>query len=173
MIIYGSRNFRFKRVGYASDFCESCKRPAIIEKLKWYSWFHIFWIPLIPLGHKNGWFCVLCRENADGKPKTPRSSKIIGAVFFGLIAYGLYALGAAEGFSGDLLLILAFFGVITTALIVWAIFPGSRHSKEKQAALIPPVDTNNCAFCGEDLVQEPSIRCESCDLDVLDRSADA
>lgn len=169
--IYGHRNFSHKRVGYSSDFCESCKRPAMIEKWKWWSWGTIFYIPLIPFGRKKGWFCVLCGENAEAEQPS-KSDNVVGALLCGFFAWAGYVVGAEDGFSVGHVLFITFFAAISAWCIASIIFH-KRHSREKSDAIIPSVDTNYCAYCGGGLVKEPSIRCESCELDVIDRSADA
>ena len=171
-VIFGSKDFSHKCVGYASDFCESCKRPAMIEKWRSFRWVHLFMVPLVPIGYRKRWSCCMCGQDPNGE-KTSRIGNVGAALIVGLFAWFMYWGGAEDGLSVSYVIFLTFLGAVSVSFLVSAIFHKSGPTEERQNATIPPVDTNNCAYCGGSLVKEPRLRCESCELDVFGGGADA
>jgi DNA-directed RNA polymerase subunit RPC12/RpoP len=74
-VIFGWKHADVTKTGYKSDFCESCKSPAIIDEWKWFTWGHLFGIPLLPLGYIHTWICSRCNRKTSPQPSRASSSK--------------------------------------------------------------------------------------------------
>jgi hypothetical protein len=69
MFVFGWKQAGATKIGYKNDFCESCKCPAVIEEWRYFTWGHLFGIPLLPLGYIHSWICCQCNQAYLGELK--------------------------------------------------------------------------------------------------------
>ncbi len=67
LVVYGWYNFLKKRIGYKIDYCDTCKDFTQCDVIRFLCVFHIYWIPILPLGIYRATTCHAC-----GKP--PRTA---------------------------------------------------------------------------------------------------
>jgi hypothetical protein len=56
-IHYGRYRLLSRRVGYRADYCLTCDSPRIAEQYRTLDLFHIYFVPLLPLGLWRHWHC--------------------------------------------------------------------------------------------------------------------
>ncbi len=154
-----------KKVGYGKDHCNACEREAVVEKWRWFTWFHFFWIPLIPLGFHHNWVCTLCLKDANAR----YTSGIVIKIFLLLVIFSVTALlfqpnatdGIEYGWIMKTLAALMFLGST-----FWVMMHKKQPSKSTLRASITPIDTRTCLSCGEPLTSNPKLLCVPCKLEV-------
>lgn len=55
LIVWGTHNFAKKLVGARRDFCNCCEHEVLTEQWQSFDMFHLYFIPLIPLGNRRRW----------------------------------------------------------------------------------------------------------------------
>jgi len=152
-------------VGYGKDHCNACEREAVVEKWRWFTWFHFFWIPLIPLGFHHNWICTLCSKDANARYKTGIVIKIsLSVIIFGLTAL-LFQPDTTKGIEyGGIMKLLS--TVMLFASVFWVLKHKKPISKERLRKSITPIDTDTCLSCNEPLTLQPKLACIPCKLDV-------
>ncbi len=160
-VIYGTKGSKKKMVGYGKDFCRSCDREAVVYKYSWLSWFHFFYIPLIPLGRRHEWICQLCSRDANAHTRTTLVKKIFVAIF--IIPMCLIFFPAAETTTMKIITL-----VPVLLISIWIIRHKKIPSKKLlQEKITKPIDKINCIQCNERLTQDPKkLICKPCQLTV-------
>lgn len=62
MIIFGTKFVRISDTQMVEMDCPSCHQTEYMTLAKYMNFFHIYWIPLIPLGKKMLYKCPNCKE---------------------------------------------------------------------------------------------------------------
>ena len=166
ILFYGIKKLRKKKVGYGKDHCNACEQEALVEKWRWFNWFHIFWIPLIPLGYGHNWMCTLCDQDANARYKTDIYRKVFISVVLFAIALLMFQPGVIDSLEYGLIvkiLSILFF----LASVVWVIKHKKLPSKDTYRQNITPVDVSICAYCNNPLSMSPTLSCISCKAQVF------
>jgi hypothetical protein len=163
LILHGVYYFRQKRVAFRNDYCLSCGQPRRSMQIRSFNAWHIFWIPVLPLGFHKRWLCTVCGRDPHVYPGTRRAFKWAG-LFVILIA------GAAFWTMPLTPDVLVLGWVIRLAAPVGAVLtlrhllrtPKDTSLQEKLAA-IPPASDTTCPFCNSNLlVLSSQSSCPTC-----------
>lgn len=102
MIIFGLRSSNIGSFEIVNCYCEYCKNATTHKIITLGNYFHIFWIPIFPLGKKTFSECTHCKRTLKKKYFTPKlkeayikNKSIIQRPiwhFTGLILIGLFIL---------------------------------------------------------------------------------
>lgn len=100
MIIFGSRNSKISSFEIINCYCEYCGNNTTHNIIVFGNYFHIFWIPILPLGTKVFSECTHCKRTLKKKYFTPKikeayikNKPVIKRPFWhftGLILIGLF-----------------------------------------------------------------------------------
>ena len=165
LIIHGLYRFRPRRVAFRNDYCLFCKQPGRSAQFRTFDAWHIFWIPLIPLGFRKRWLCTVCGREPHLSPGTRRGFKWAGLIILLLLAFLLWV----EPLDPD---ILIFGWVVRIAAPLGAILtlnhllrtPKDPSLKERLATIAPATDTV-CPFCGSTMIVLASgCSCPTCGI---------
>ena len=63
LVIFGTYNFAKKPVAYRADYCRSCEGERLTLGVRSFDAFHLFWIPVLPLGFWTRWYCGQCQAH--------------------------------------------------------------------------------------------------------------
>jgi len=171
-LIYGQYHFARRKVGAQNDFCNACERECLSELWRSFDCFHIYWIPLLPLGRHERWLCALCKRDPKGCYKTRKGFKIAGLIALAFILVVMFAspidpkekdtfwgirIGAALGFLGLLYSVLK--------------RPPAISDEERRRGVVP-LSAETCVYCGGQLTSEPCLHCRACQIRIYpDRTA--
>jgi len=163
--IYGIKRLGRKKVGYGKDHCNACEREAVVEKWRWFTWFHLFFIPVIPLGFHHEWICTLCERDSNARYKSGIYIKIFLSLFiFGVTAL-LFQPGATDGIEyGWIMKLLS--ALMFLASVFWLIKHKKQTSKKAFRKSITPIGTSTCLSCNEPLTLNLKLLCVPCKLEV-------
>jgi hypothetical protein len=172
LVVHGLYRFGLKKIGVRRDVCYNCKEQCIAELWKSFHCYHLFWIPLIPLGPRREWECTLCGVNPRRKPTIGVLVKILsvllmlilGSVTVSLWATPVYQIGV-DGLVWGLRLL--FPGAM--AGLVWLMFirkPKPEPSIEARRALVEPLSDRECFYCRGPLEQGLEVHCPTCQVTI-------
>ena len=124
---------------------------------------HVFWIPVIPLGHRSQWQCTQCGEVPTGKQEVSTGLKTFVVVLLSIAFLGLLTVGSDQGFEPSQLwgvrigvLLLA----IGVSVSIWYDKRQAELSADRRTTA--PFDEENCRYCGTFLVGGPERSCPNC-----------
>ena len=165
-LIFGIKRFGHKKVGYGKDYCNSCQNEAVFERYRWFSWIHIFFIPLIPVGYYSHTRCTICTNDPNAKVSTPIWQRIIFlAVIAGLI-WVLYQDELLDDLSYGLAIKL--FAMLMLLGCGYWIYKGRADvSKKERRKHLTPVDQTTCMMCEGEIVVAKKAHCSRCKLEVF------
>ena len=161
--ITGTYHWLPKKVAFRNDFCRVCGDKRISFAVRTFDVFHLFFIPILPLGLWRRWYCTVCGNRPHWAPKVTRSVKIgymLLAVFLGAQAWFLF--DPAETDS-DFLWTLR---IGSPIVFLWALLAFIRRPvddpfKEKLLA-VPPYADQTCPLCGGVLAMGVPMACSGC-----------
>jgi hypothetical protein len=165
LIFHGIYQLRPKRIAFRNDYCLSCRRPCRSVQIRTFDAWHVFWIPLLPLGFHKRWRCTTCGRLPHVYPGTRRGFKWAGLVVLLIFTAAFWAiqLTADTLIMGWVIRVAAPLGAILT-LVHLLRSPKDRSLEEKLAA-IPPASDTVCPFCGSALLLLSSqCSCPSCGI---------
>ena len=163
LLIHGTYHFRPKRIAFRNDYCLPCARPRRAVQIRTFDAEHIFWIPLVPIGFRNRWYCTVCERQTDVSGRTRR-----GFIWAGLLILVMFcAAGWAapmEAGSEVPIWLLRIGAPIGAALVLVHLFrTRGEPSRKEQLANIPPATDMVCPFCGVDMMMVSSkCSCPKC-----------
>jgi hypothetical protein len=165
IIIHGIYRFGLKKAAIRKDFCNSCRNEGIAEQWQSFDCFHIFWIPLIPLGTKRRWICSHCGE--DPRAETKMSPVLRYVLLLGLpfILGSLWVDRHAKAPPDQMTYIMT---AVLGGIWLWILYgtfkrPTGRTNEELRAAVIP-LCTDECLYCHAPLTLHPYMRCQPCGI---------
>jgi len=163
LIIHGVYHWSPKRIAFRRDYCRRCEAGTLAVLVRTIDVFHVFWLPLLPLGVWSRWLCVRCGENPHAAARTRLGFKV--ALVGLLLLFNLAAWLTPTGTSSDLEVLLT--RAVTLLLLILVIWWAARHRPEPafaaRLATVPPYDGWECPLCGGQLLQvPPRIQCPSC-----------
>jgi hypothetical protein len=167
--IHGFYYFRPRRIAFRNDYCRSCAQPRRSVQIRTFDAWHLFWIPLLPLGFHKRWRCTACGREPHIYPGTRRGFKWVGLFILLLSSVAFWALPLTPDVTPDVRTPTWIFRI---AAPLGAIFT-LRHLlrthrdpslKEKLAGISPAEDTV-CPFCNSQLLLLSSqCSCPTCGI---------
>lgn len=165
MIINGIHHFGAVKIGIRKDYCNYCERECVAEEWRSFDAWHLFWIPVIPLGRRRRWLCTLCNQDPRARYRTGTWMKVAGAVVLALLAWSSYSLPVEPGkafgtWAVRILFTLGFFTVLLSLI------PSQEVTEADGRAGITPLDAEECFYCHGPLKPEPDLHCPACKIRV-------
>lgn len=163
LLIHGTYRFRAQRLAFRNDYCLSCARPCRSVQVRTFDAWHIFWMPVVPLGFHKRWLCTICGHQPHVYPGTRRGFKWAGIVVLLMFSAAFWARPLTPDILvlGWLIRIAAPLGAILT-LVHLLRTPRDASLKEK-LSVIPPASDTVCPFCGSNLLALSSqCTCPTC-----------
>lgn len=170
LIIHGTYQLARKRVAVRNDFCNSCERVCLSEQWRSFDFGHLYWIPLMPLGSRKHWICLLCNQDPRARYKTKRGFKIAGLIVTFLFAALFFSASPSPDdkemtptlvWSCRLGATAAFLGF---AYSVFKRVP--ETSEDERRACVVPLSVDSCVYCGGRLKHDTVIYCPGCDVQI-------
>lgn len=162
LIVHGVYRWSPRKIAFRRDYCRRCESVTLAVLLRTFDVFHLFWVPLLPLGVWSRWLCVRCGDNPHAAARTRLGFKVVLVAL--LVLFNL-AVWLTPGATSDVELWLS--RAVTFLLLLLAIWWVARHRREpaleSRLAAVMPYDRWECPLCGGQLLQiPPLIQCPSC-----------
>jgi hypothetical protein len=151
-VVYGTYRLRPKRVAFRNDYCLWCSQPRRSVQIRTLVVWHVFWIPILPLGFWKRWRCTACGRRPHVSTKTRRSSKWAGLFVLLILSAGFWA----EPIEPDFVTVswIIRIGAPLGAMLVFAHLLRTRKvsSLKEGLAIVQPASDTVCPFCGAHLL---------------------
>ncbi len=166
LILYGKYRFRRRIIGCRKDYCNSCNKEVLSEEWRAFYFFHIFFVPLIPLGYHKYWACSICEKDPRVRYETGRGMKIAGVIVFGLMFIGSLFMPytGEEGNGGWTFRILSLVIAVWIANSLYKDKNGDPLNTERRKQVIPI--TEDCPYCSIKLFCDPDVFCPKCKVKI-------
>jgi len=168
-IITGTYNFRPRVVAFRSDYCQSCQSETISIARRTVDAFHVFWIPIFPLGIWTRWYCHQCGERPHEGNAIGKSVRVFVAAFFLLLSalswffVLLPILGLVPQSSDDKGFLIS--ALLMSVLLVLSFIWVRRSRSDEFRSRIREVQTfvgHFCPLCSGGLDLSSTLTCREC-----------
>lgn len=169
LVLTGTYNFLPRIVAFRSDFCRSCQSDTISFGRRTVDAFHVFWIPLVPLGIWTRWFCNSCGERPHNPTTVRRPVRLFVVFFFFLLSVMLWFLvlfalftSVSQSPEARGFLVAA---LVMTVLLVLSIFWAWEFQSDKfksRLSEVQPFSGHACPLCSGSLVISDKLTCRDC-----------
>jgi len=167
LIVHGRYFWRRKVIAYRNDFCLSCATERVAWQHRTFDVFHLFWVPLLPLGFWKRWQCGKCGNNPHASPRTRKGFKWIGVAVLGLMSLSGWGVSPNEQ-PDDALFIWAMRigGPIATVWAAWATLNSAPDMDlTERLRRVQPISDTNCPLCRVSLYHNGSEwQCPECGI---------
>ena len=162
-IVHGIYKFKAKPIGFRNDYCLTCGRERRSERIRTFNVWHIFWIPLIPLGFWKQWVCPACQSDPHVYPGTRRSFKWAGLIALVIFTGIFWLMPPDPDFSAPWLWLVRIGSSVGVLLLLRHLLksPPDVRIRDKLKLISPATDTA-CPFCGMQLMVAEPCYCPGC-----------
>lgn len=169
MLIIHGRYFWGRRVlAFRNDYCLTCKAPRLAFLHRTFDVFHLFWIPVLPLGFWQRWHCDRCGADPHERVTTSVVFKWIGVVLLAVFAAVTWAPDVARDIPDPLARLALRLGMMVAVLVAAWLAAHSRPPEDLREKLrsVQANRDGTCPRCGTTLtVAAPWYRCGKCGLE--------
>jgi hypothetical protein len=169
IILQGVYSLGKKIVAYRNDVCLTCAGPRRIYGLRSFRIYHIFFLPLIPLGFGRIWRCSVCSLD----PKLNTGAEMVWAwawcILFGIMSITGWLDAQSHPRSVWSILVaiwLVFLFLLWRAVNITRRFrsiPVFRLEDELRA--LKQADEKACPFCGTMYMNGDRVSCPHCGVE--------
>ena len=167
LVIHGAYQWARKLVAYRSDYCVGCAAERVAFQHRTFDVYHIFWVPILPLGFWRRWHCSACGRDPHASPRTRRSFKAAGVAILVLMSASAWAVSPDEKPDDAVFIwVMRLGGPVAAVWALWATLrsPTEVNLKERLRS-VQPIVAVDCPICGVVLVpEEPDWRCPRCGI---------
>ncbi len=160
-MIHGIYHFGSKRVACRNDYCPTCGTACLAEGRRSYQVLHLFFVPVLHLGHTVRWFCPTCDRPTNQRPLEPfilLGGAIVGVLFAILGLIILFS--ASDHFTG---LIVTTCGSLLAILTLRLLIQQNCYaSSNRDLPEILPLPQAHCPYCHARTTPDQPPRCSTC-----------
>lgn len=168
LLIHGRYFWRRRRLAFRNDYCLTCRAPRMAFLHRTFDVFHVFWIPVLPLGFWNRWRCGVCGEDPHARVGTRVAFRWLGVALLAFFAAVTWAPNVARDIPDPLARLALRLGMGAAVLVAaWfaARTPPPEDLRDKLRAIQANRD-GTCPICRTALtVTSPWYRCGNCGLE--------
>jgi hypothetical protein len=166
MLIEGVYHWRPKPVAFRNDYCIPCATERVAIQVRTIDVWHVFWIPLVPLGAYRRWWCLECGRRPDLSRTARRSIKILLAVVLAGLASLTWFAPARASDKDALITVWAMRLVFSSLLLatVWWAARGSDDVERRKRLPHQPSEATECPLCKVSLQLTDPPKCVKCGI---------
>ncbi len=173
MIIDGRYKFFRRKVACRNVWCSVCSAQRLAIGTRHLAVYHLFFVPLMPLGRAVEWRCNACFIEVDAF--RPVRTWISG---FGMLAGLFFVLFGLAGFLSapagirrpvDLGFSLEMVGIGLVMVGFFAWLRRRRRRHEEAVRQVVPLAGDRCPLCAATLAPAARSYCTACEVDILTR----
>jgi hypothetical protein len=152
LIVSGIYRFRPKRTAFRNDYCLSCQSPRRSLQFRTFDVFHLYWIPLIPLGFRKRWICTVCQKEPRVSYKTRRSFKWAGLAILLLVTTASWIVPLQPDSATGEWVVRITMPLSAILLLIHLLRTPKDPSLAQLLATVTPASDTSCPFCGTALL---------------------
>jgi hypothetical protein len=163
-IITGTYNWRPRLVAFRRDYCRRCQDETLAIAHRSVDVFHVFWIPVLPLGIWTRWRCNRCGRNPHDWIGVRRPVRILLLITLALITALLWIMPIEEPAEAAFTWTARGLGSFATlAALWWSIYYKPEGPWRTRLAAVRPHAEPDCPLCGGRLLASPdNSSCAEC-----------
>lgn len=163
-ILFGTYRFRPRALAFRADYCLRCGEATTSFQLRTFNAFHVFFVPVVPLGFWERWVCQGCQENPHRRVRTGRTMKLVGAALLGVFALAFWATPMEPGQEAVSWLFRIGAPLGAALAVVSAVRSRPEPTLSAQLGEIDDANTTNCPVCEGTLFELPEWHCPNCGI---------
>jgi hypothetical protein len=152
LIVHGIYRWWPKRLAFRNDYCLRCGGPRRSVQIRTFDVWHIFWIPILPLGFWKRWFCTTCGRQPHASRKTRRPFKWAGLFVLLFFAAVSWAVPLTPDVAVWMWVVRLGSPVAAAALLIHLLKTKKDPSMKERLEGIPRATDTVCPFCGSQLL---------------------
>jgi len=165
MIVVGIYRLHPKRTAFRNDYCLTCNDRRLAFEFQTQDAFHIYGIPVLPLGSRKRWHCASCGQVTSWQNKSRPIFLFLGM----LIMVGMTIAGwtmAPPPNREDAMFLFRYFAPIGgIAMLVQMIRNWNDRTHELKFAEVEPARDESCPLCRTELLIDDDVRhCPKCEI---------
>jgi hypothetical protein len=164
LVTTGVYRFARRELAFRNDFCLSCEAPTVALCVQTFDCFHVFWIPLLPLGFRCRWMCMHCGSDAHARVRTSRRVKALAVFLLCAVALAAWLAPSAPGEQVAIWVMRILLPLAALALTVNTVRSKPVPKSADRLKVTPPSDATVCPRCGVELRAEPEWHCPACGI---------
>ena len=153
-IVAGIYNWSARLVAFRRDLCAGCQRETLALGTRPLDFFHVFWLPVLPLGRWTRWRCGACGNDPSVTTAVRRPFRLLLWFLVALVALAFVSI-AEDG--GEVAIPVwvgrALAGVIVLLVGWWALRPTGSEEYQQRRTAVQPFSGDACPLCGSHLVR--------------------
>ena len=165
----GFYNLVPKIVAFRSDYCRTCRCETIAHARRSLEVFHVYWVPIFPLGIWTRWFCTKCGKRPHDPTTVRRPIRVIVVVFFLLLSVLLWFVVIVAMFypsvnpTDDKFAMIGAI-VMSIRLFLSGYWAWNTETDNYKARLINvmPYSGHACPLCADQLEFSRTLTCRGC-----------
>ena len=165
LIVHGIYRWRPKKVAFHNDYCLTCGKPRRSVCIRTFDAWHIFWVPVLPLGFWKHWFCAACGRDPHVLPRTRRSFKWAGLIVLIFLSILFWAAPVTPDFVVGSWVFRLGAPVAAVLLLVHLLRSDKDPSLKEKLAAVPPATETICPFCTTPMVGGGHWSCPGCGVE--------
>ena len=164
LVLFGKYRFSKKRTAYRNDFCLNCQGARIAEQYRTFDVGHLFFIPLLPLGHWFRWQCTTCGNDPHSRTRTSRTLKIVFAAVVGLFAALMWTPPLVPEAKDAPIIwpMRLLFPLAVAGIVLWIRKDRGDTGLQEGLQTVRPLEGRSCLYCNGTL--DPNDYCATCDV---------
>lgn len=163
-VIWGTHRFRRQLLGFRLDYCLACEDYRRSFLVRSFDAFHLFFLPIFPLGFRSRWECGTCGSDPHRRVKTSRPMLLSGAALLAVFAIVLWS----QPVPADQETVFWVFRIgLPAAAFVAVVTATRRETPTDLERLLDVIDSGQeteCPSCSVPLIDLPDWHCPSCGL---------
>ncbi|MDX1508501.1 MAG: hypothetical protein R3358_09500 [Woeseiaceae bacterium] len=168
IVVFGTYNWRPRDVAFRRDLCLRCKFEGVAVARRTWDFFHLFWIPVLPLGRWTRWHCAVCDQDPAVATSVRRPFRLMLVAIGGLLFLSAAFRATADGYYSAEITWLIRVGAILAiaALAWWALRPGGSPEWRRRREAVSAYAEPGCPLCGAHLSRSlDGTRCTGCEAE--------
>lgn len=175
-IVAGTYNWSARLVAFRRDMCAHCQRETLSLATRTLDFFHVFWIPILPLGRWTRWSCADCGNDPSQTTAVRRPFRLLLWFLVALMVLAFLTVAEVDSeYAIPVWMGRTLAGVVVALVGWWAVRPTGSEDYEQRRANIQPYNESACPLCGAQLVRTSTeATCSGCAAEhrPLDRKTD-
>jgi len=165
LIIHGTYSFKRRIVAFRDDYCLGCSAPRVAYLHRTFDVWHLFYIPLLPLGFWKKWKCATCGKDPHTPIGTRYAFKWAGIVVLAILSATCWLIPIEKGDEAfDWSARIGF--PIAFMFTLWVTLHSKRDENLKdKIAEIRSSTTKNCPRCGSPVPPLDKWHCFNCGIE--------
>lgn len=153
-VVFGTYNWSARLAAFRRDMCAHCQRETLSVATRTLDFFHVFWIPILPLGRWTRWRCADCGRDPAQTTAVRRPYRLLLWFLVTLIVLPFVTVVEFENeYAIPIWVGRALAGIVIALVGWWAVRPTGNIDYEQRRANVQPYNETACPLCGSQLVR--------------------